>query len=37
VGDGSIAEPVLDALLEANRGYLPRFFDRPEAAVVSRD
>ena len=37
VGDRSIAEPVLDALLAANRGYLPRFFDRPEAAVVSRD
>jgi 6-phospho-beta-glucosidase len=37
VGDPAIAEPLLDALLEANRGYLPRFFDRPEAAVVSRD
>jgi len=37
VGERSIAEPVLDALLAANRGYLPRFFDRPEAAVVSRD
>jgi len=37
VGDRSIAEPVLDALLAANRGYLPRFFDRPETAVVSRD
>jgi 6-phospho-beta-glucosidase len=37
VDDPGIAEPLLDALLEANRGYLPRFFDRPEAAVVSRD
>jgi 6-phospho-beta-glucosidase len=26
VGDWEIAEPLLDALLEANRPYLPRFF-----------
>ena len=26
VRDWSIAEPLLDALLEANRGHLPRFF-----------
>jgi 6-phospho-beta-glucosidase len=26
VGDWAIAEPLLDALLEANRAYLPRFF-----------
>jgi 6-phospho-beta-glucosidase len=33
VAEPAIAGPLLDALLEANRGYLPRFFDRPEAAV----
>jgi 6-phospho-beta-glucosidase len=33
VADPAIAEPLLGALLDANRGYLPRFFDRPEAAV----
>ena len=33
VADRAIAEPLLGAFLEANRGYLPRFFDRPEAAV----
>jgi 6-phospho-beta-glucosidase len=33
VGDPATAEPLLRALLDANRGYLPRFFDRPEAAV----
>ena len=26
VGDWDVAEPLLDALLEANRAYLPRFF-----------
>jgi 6-phospho-beta-glucosidase len=26
VGDWDIAEPLLDALLEANRVHLPRFF-----------
>jgi 6-phospho-beta-glucosidase len=36
VEDPAIAEPLLEALLEANRGHLPRFFDRPEPAV-SRD
>jgi len=33
VADRAIAEPLLGAFLEANRGYLPQFFDRPEAAV----
>jgi len=33
VADPAIAEPLLAELLEANRGYLPRFFDRPEAAI----
>jgi 6-phospho-beta-glucosidase len=33
VADRAIAEPLLGAFLAANRGYLPRFFDRPEAAV----
>jgi 6-phospho-beta-glucosidase len=27
VGEWSIAEPLLAALLEANRAYLPRFFE----------
>src|SRR5262245_51355173 len=30
VADPAIAAPLLDALLEANRGYLPRFFTGPE-------
>jgi 6-phospho-beta-glucosidase len=33
VGDGPIAEPLLDALLEANRPFLPRFFE-PETEAV---
>jgi 6-phospho-beta-glucosidase len=36
VADRKIAEPLLGAFLEANHGYLPRFFDRP-GATVSRD
>jgi 6-phospho-beta-glucosidase len=34
VADPAIAHPLLAALLDANRSYLPRFFDRPEAAVT---
>jgi 6-phospho-beta-glucosidase len=32
VGDWSIAEPLLDALLEANRAHLPGFF--PPSSVA---
>ena len=33
----SIAEPLLDALLEANRAHLPRFFPAAAAADAARD
>jgi 6-phospho-beta-glucosidase len=33
VADPAIARPLLDALLDANRGHLSRFFDRPGATV----
>ena len=32
VGDFDVARPLLDALLDANRGYLPRFFAGDAAA-----
>jgi 6-phospho-beta-glucosidase len=35
VAHWSIAEPLLDALLEANRGHLPAFFDAPSSAAAS--
>jgi hypothetical protein len=33
VGDPAIAEPLMAALLDANRAQLPRFFDRAEPIV----
>ena len=32
VGDFDVARPLLEALLDANRGYLPRFFAGDAAA-----
>ena len=35
VGGGEVAEPLLDALIEANRAYLPRFFAGSASVAAS--